>query len=207
MVRLLLLLFVVCLAILIAAMLLLPAWGFLLALVGVFLLVMLVLNVGTNRITTSLFMIPFKAKGAVLRKASAEVHSVEAAEAPSESRRGEHAGDGKPPAREEPREYYRVDVTITPRPALGRFKHWEPGELLVVPYGAKVTANDDTTDASGPETLEVFENGRFGPDEGYKYFGPQRLRMLVSVPPGAPRRLKFRYYLEAFGDVRLPQVP
>ena len=77
----------------------------------------------------ALFLMPFKAKGAVLRGATARVHSVEHAPEP----RRDGAEDGEPA---EPREWYYVDVTVTPGPSTGAFRHWEQGELLFARPGA-----------------------------------------------------------------------
>jgi hypothetical protein len=51
---------------------------------------------------------------------------------------------------------------------------------------------------------EVFGEGRFGPDEGMKYFGPQRLRLRVGVLAGGEQSLAFRYDFEKFGTLTLP---
>jgi len=64
--------------------------------------------------------------------------------------------------------------------------------------------DDDTDDgACAIHNLQVEEEGQFKPHEGMKYPGPQRLRMVLAVQPGVTA-LKFRYYFEAFGEVRLP---
>src|SRR2546430_12006750 len=52
-------------------------------------------------------------------------------------------------------------------------------------------------------SLDVQQEGAFKPDEGFKFEGPQRLRLLIAVKPGTSR-LKFRYYFEEFGAVVLP---
>jgi hypothetical protein len=60
----------------------------------------------------------------------------------------------------------------------------------------------DETEAA-VSALEVETDGRFQPDDGMKYGGPLRLRLLVAVRPGQ-RGLRFRYYFEVFGHVELP---
>ena len=210
MVRIILLVMVVLVAVLVAAVRYLPWWGVLLTLAGEALALYLVFKFAFRRILAALFMIPFKAKGAVLRGATTAVHSIEAAEAPpsrGDASPDDEEGDStvdspRPPAL--PRAYYRLDVTITPRPPTGRgFQHWEPGELMILPANARASLDedDDTAEVAG---LELFQDGRFGPDEGMKYFGPQRLRILFGLKPGAPRRLKFRYYFETFGEFTMP---
>jgi hypothetical protein len=152
-----------------------------------------------------LIVLPFKAKGAVLRGATAQIHSVTAVAPPAP---GEAAGDTEAPADPDqaagPRNYYQLDVTITPRDATGNFTHWEPGELRLARPESGVGVDDETDDGSCTvRSLQVEEEGQFKPDEGMKYPGPQRLRMTVGVQEGVTA-LKFRYYFEAFGEVRLP---
>ncbi len=189
--RLLFVVFLILGAAFVAAIRLLPWWG-LLALFGwlVFSVVALV-KWGLPR----LLRVPFRAKGAVLRGATVHVHLVERAEAPeADGVDGDGAG---------PREHYRIEVTITPRAPSGSFKLWEPRELVLV--GPNARAGDPEADDSAGEIgrIEVEDEGRFAADEGMKYGGPQRLRLLVSTPAGQ-RRVRFRYYFELLGDVTLP---
>lgn len=166
------------------------------------------------------FMSPFKAKGAVLKNAKAEVHSVQTAARPLdrpalEHRRNdgddedfdeddeddfdEHDEEGGPAA-EEPRDYYQVEVTVTPYAPTGAFKLWEPGELQLVKPGIGWDDADDTCEVY--ET-EIWRDGQYYPDEGMKYGGELRVRLLIGVKPGT-RKLEFRYYFEPFGEVVLP---
>ncbi|MBI1374641.1 MAG: hypothetical protein GC159_18135 [Phycisphaera sp.] len=72
----------------------------------------------------------FTAKSMVLRGATAVVHSVEIADAPDYG--GGFDGDDAEP--DGPRRYYRIDVTITPKPQRNTpFGLWEPAELTIVP--------------------------------------------------------------------------
>ena len=87
MVRIILLVMVALVAVLVAAVRYLPWWGVLLTLAGEALALYLVFKFAFQRILAALFMIPFKAKGAVLRGATTVVHSIEAAEAPPSRRR------------------------------------------------------------------------------------------------------------------------
>lgn len=199
MVRILLALFVACLAALVAALVYLPWWGFLLVLLGVFLALMGVARLLTGRLGTMLFSIPFRAKGAVLRRAGVEVHSVEAVAAP-EGVGDDEGGDDDDGA---PRDHYRIDATITPRPGPGPFQFWEPGELMLVPADARV-ALDDMPEGAGLTSIEIDSDGAFGPDEGMKYHGALRLRFAVAVPRGWSRKVAFCYYFSKFGTVTLP---
>ncbi len=150
---------------------------------------------------------PFKAKGAVLSGAQATLHSVGAAEQPArrydpdeedgEITEGEDAGP-----RPQPR-WYRIDVTITPRANVGAFRLWEPGELQLVP-GPGSEADPDN--ALSFEEVRVWQHGSFRDDEIGKYEGPQRLELLAGIPEGVDV-LRFNYYFEQFGEVRLPASP
>jgi len=195
MMRIVLGLFVLCLAVLVAALVYLPWWGFLLTLVMMFFGLMAVANLLMGRLGTTLLSIPFQAKGAALRKAKVDVHSVEPADAPP-LRKGIN-DDG-------PHDYYRIDVTIKPSPNFGPFKHWEPGDLGLMPASAKFKPMEEVPERVGVSEVEVYQSGRFVPDEGLKYFGPQRLRLLVGAKRGADRKQKFHYYFETFGAVTLP---
>ncbi len=213
MVRIILLFMVALVAVLVAAVRYLPWWGILLALAGKALALYLGFKYAFQRILTSLLMIPFKAKGGVLKGATTVVHAIEAAEAPPSRRDDSHEDEelnsevDSPQTPALPRTYYRLDVTITPRPPTGRgFQFWEPGDLMLIPANTKVTFESDDDDTAEVAEVELFQDGQFGPNEGTKYFGPQRLRILFGLAPGAPGRLKFRYYFETFGEFPMPDA-
>ncbi len=179
----------------VVAIRMLPWWGGLALLAGLALAVAILLRWGLPR----LLKLPFRAKGAVLRDAAVEVHSIERSEAPASEPSDEDAvavGRG-------PGEHFRLDVTVTPRASAGPFTLWEPGELTIVGPDARAGGPEAGETAFDVRALEVREDGRFQPDSGMKYEGPQRLRLLVVVPRGQ-RRLRFRYYFEIFGGVSLP---
>jgi hypothetical protein len=153
-----------------------------------------------------LTVLPFKMKGAVLRGATAQVHSITAVAPPPAPAPGETAADTEPDPDEAaaPRCFYQLDVTITPKQPTGKFTLWEPGDLSLMRPESGVGVDDETDDGSCTiRALEVEEEGQFKPNEGMKYPGPQRLRMTLGVAQGVTA-LKFRYYFEAFGEVRLP---
>jgi hypothetical protein len=161
-----------------------------------------------GRIVNRLFLMPFKAKGAVLHNAEAQVHAIQPAELPPSMQPAiEYHGDDEDASKESEveealeRNYYRLDVTITPQQPTGPFQHWEPGELVLGLPGKQWDEDDDSCQV---KTLEVEQDGQFQSDEGYKFGGPQRLRLLIGVLPGI-ERLAFRYYLEEFGAVILPK--
>jgi hypothetical protein len=172
----------------------LPWWALLLGAVGLIVIGKFVVK----RLFFKLLLKPFQLKGAVLKGATAEVHSVSAV----------------PPSRDEsassepsPKPCYAVDVTITPGSSNTPFGAWEPGELRLVLPESKVDpspdAPSDEDDTCEIQKVEVQQEGNFQPDEGFKFPGPQRLRLLIAVKPGTAR-LKFRYYFEEFGSLPLP---
>lgn len=62
----------------------------------------------------------------------------------------------------------------------------------------------DTDDAAVGAVLdvEVWDDGAWIEDEGMKYSGPQRVKLLAGVMDGV-RACRFRYYFEVFGHVEL----
>ena len=184
-------------AVVVAAVRMLPWWVLFATAAGLALAMPTLLRWGLR----SLLKLPFRAKGAVLRNAAVDVHAIERAEPPALEPSDEAASAAGP------HEHFRLEITITPPAAAsGPFTLWEPGELAIVGPDARAgeprtgEANFDVRD------LEIREDDRFQADSGMKYGGPQRLRLLVAVPPGQ-RRLRFRYYFEVFGSVSLPAPP
>jgi hypothetical protein len=164
------------------------------AVVGGIVLLILAGYFFSGRILEALFKIPFRAKGAVLRAATAEIHSLGAAVKPEGGEEEEDAN----------RRYFVLDVTIKPVARSGTgFQLWEPGELQLVSPDAKAEDTDADGDLCEIKRIEIESEGGFVPDEGMKYGGPQRLRLTLSAAPEA-RQLQFRYYFELFGNVSLP---
>jgi hypothetical protein len=193
--RMIFLLFMVSTVALVAVVRLLPWWAVIALFAVLFLAARSFLRWGLPRA----LWLPFKAKGAVLHDAVVDVHSIERVELPSPKGSDEEELAVEPG----PHEQFRIDVTITPRTPTGAFTLWEPGELRIV--GRDARAGDPEADAADFEirSLEVQEDGRFQPDSGMKYPGPQRLRLWVAVPRGQPS-LRLRYYFEIIGNVTLP---
>jgi hypothetical protein len=103
-----------------------------------------------------LMLMPFRAKGAVLKGASARVHGVSPAGASGESRK-----------------HYLVEVTITPSDPKGPFSLWEPGELRLVrpesvlrPYSGEP---DDEDNECTITRIQIEDEGQWKDDEGMKY--------------------------------------
>ena len=173
----------------------------------------------------------FEIKAKVLRGATAEVHSVEAAPVPpppvidqdddenedddeedeeyedEEDDEGDEE-DADDESEERDLNYYRIDVTIRPGAAEGPMTHWDVTDLCVVDVKAppiSLNLGDDTDAGEGFlfQDVKIFEDGQLHPDEQGKYQGSQRINILVGVPPEL-RELKFRYYTEQFGRIVLP---
>jgi hypothetical protein len=173
----------------------LPWWSLVL---GAVLLIMLG-KLFVGRMIRKLFLMPFQAKGAVLSGATAQMHTVSPVEASPDTE--DSYGS---------REHYLVEVTITPAASVeGPFSLWEPGELrLVRPEFVLRPESDDPDDddnACEVTKIEIENEGQWTEDEGMKLGGPQRLRLTLAVQPGV-RGLKFRYYFEEFGLIRLLQA-
>jgi hypothetical protein len=180
----------------------LPWWA--LALIG--LALAFGLKFAMKRILTYLFVAPFRMKGVVLKSATIQVHSVAPASTPPGDPNRLRADPSTPDQEPISRQYFDLDVTIHPDGSNGKFPLWEPGELrLVRPEAKTALANDQDNDACVIKQVQIEQAGQFQPEEGYKYEGPQRLRLLLAVHEGV-RQLKFSYYFEEFGEVRLPVV-
>lgn len=201
-----------------------------------------------------LFKMPFKAKGKVLRGATAEVHRITVAGPPPpepETSREElrrlraEYGDGdddeldddddfdeeldaqERAAREVPRDYYEVEVTITPQKTTGPFHHWDIGDLSLVTPDKKWDIDDlgvcdvysvnivrdgiviparRISDLEGDDEAEDEdddETDEDGLDFGGKVMGPHRVKMHIGVRKDI-RELAFGYYFERFGKLELP---
>lgn len=171
-----------------------------------------------------LFSMPFRAKGKVLRKASVEIHSVRAAAVPARKPAAEKArlsdesngaededdDDVEDHESEEPdvaREYYEIEVTITPQTPTGPFLYWDFSEVALVRPGKRWDEDDDTCRVESADlvregTVLLDAGEKDDDDDGTKVAGPRRLRMLIGVKPGV-RELVFNYYFESFGRLQL----
>jgi hypothetical protein len=174
----------------------LPWWGSVLMLLGL----LVAAKFAGKFLLKKLIVLPFKMKGAVLRGATAQVHSITPVAPPTAT----ESDEAEATAEAVPRHYYQLDVTITPKEPTGKFTLWEPGDLSLMRPESGLGVDDDTDDGSCTISgRQVEEEGQFKPYERMKYPGAQRLRMTLGVADGVTA-LKFRYYFEAFGEVRLP---
>ena len=143
-----------------------------------------------------LFKLPFRAKGAVLKDAKAYIHAVRATVVP------QHDEDVYSEDETADFNYFRIDLTIIPDPATGNFKHWEPGDLRLVPLDIDIDFHDDGDAYIRIEDIKIYDGETLHPDDGYKFEGKQHLRLLVGARPDI-QQAKFRYYFEEFGEVQL----
>jgi hypothetical protein len=145
-----------------------------------------------------LFLAPFKAKGAVLRGAKVEIHSIVPAAKPAELNEGEEEELEHKNAR-----FFALDVTINPQNNPGPFRSYDPSEISLVEFGKAISVDDETESSVGDVVkVEVFHNGTYHP---YDENAPEsnRMRLIARVKPG-PRKLAFRYYFESFGEIVVP---
>ena len=157
-----------------------------------------------GRLLKRLFLMPFKAKGAALRGARVDVHSVSATQRPAPRvEEGEEAEEGDDDENRN-RNFFLVELTVTPTGQSEGFSMWEPGELRLVRPGHD-PENSEDPDVADVVALEIFQEGAWQTEEGMKYEGPQRLRLTAAVDPQV-ERLQCQYYFEVFGDVVLPRV-
>lgn len=201
--------------------------------------VILLGKVFAGRLLLWLFSLPFRAKGKVLRGATAEVHRVLPAAAPvlertalltsvrsprengagneldlqAEDANGndsDYESDEEPDV---PRDYYELEVTITPKLATGPFHYWDFTEVSLIQPGKRWDADDDTcrvasvklvgAPTSIPRPPENNPQAETSDDDGTKVAGPCRLTLLIGVKSGV-RELVFNYYFETFGRLQLP---
>ena len=148
----------------------------------------------------------FEVKSQVLRGADATIHSVQPVPQPPPQEEIDDPDEADAPP--ENANYYRLDVTITPKPSEGPMHHWDLGDLRLVPFDTPATSLEKMQDEGDIEQYpldqtEVKTGEHFAADEQGKYEGPQQIRATVAVPPHV-RELKFQYYAEQFGHVPLP---
>jgi len=173
----------------------------------------------------------FATKSRVLRGAMCEVHRVELTAPPVIRRALPDASDdaGDEEDEDQPAEpdeqiqdvedepahtpvagerFVLIDFTITPKPGQSRMSHYEPSELLLIPFDRRISLEEDPTSSreSGRlmEIRLVDENGQETEDFD-KLPGRARFRAIFACPSTFTGRAKFQYYFESFGDVMLPQ--
>lgn len=187
----------------------------------------------------------FSAKGKVLRGATAVVHRVTPVPKPQSEWEAEQdqlnngrretdlesspadmetlqrqlreAEDWDEDDEEVARDYYEIEVTITPIAQSGPFSHWEYTELTLVKPDQSWRDFDDSCrvesidlvrdgiivqHADGSRVTE-FDDELDADDDGTKVVGAHRLKMVVGIQQGI-RDLAFNYYFVKFGELHLP---
>jgi hypothetical protein len=183
----------------------LPWWALIILLVGGGLGLQWVVKYGLKQA----FLLPFKAKGQVLKGAAVQVHNVQPTHMPT----AQQDVDSHPGAVADQRaryhqlKWYTVDVSIAPQQVESAvpFSAWDPSNLLFVVPGQKVKSLADLADhpVSEIHNYEIYQTNRFQSDAEGKHLGSQRLKFHVGIEPGIST-LQFRYYLELFGQVEFP---
>ena len=121
---------------------------------------------------------------------------------------GENAeDDGESDEETKKNRYVLVDFALTPKPGGGVMQFYDPGELLLVPFNARISLTEDPTadgvSASAHDLTLINESGAETKDFD-KLTGSSHLRVTFQCPQSLRGRVKFRYYFEAFGDLTLP---
>ena len=158
-------------------------------------------------------------KSRVLRGASMKLHSVtpvakpeykpeiedeqDSVEASTEDATEEEAD--LPAEPEEPREYFAVDVTISPKDG-ATDAVWEASEFILVSERISSLAEleDDKKELGTIEQVKVWTGSEWGPDDQGKYPGEQRLLLTFAVKPNTSTAW-LNYYNEPIGTMELPR--
>jgi len=197
----------------------LPWWGTIMFLVaeGILLLwgVPKLFVFGAKRVAIGLFT----TKSRVLRGAMCQVHEVRLTTPPVIRREltGESAGtsdiqdsNNVTPTMKTTAgtRFILIDFTITPRPGQSRMTHYEPSELMLIPFDRKISLEKDPTDSGDAGTLRqirLVDDAGAETEELDKLTGPARYRAIFECPPTLTGRAKLQYYFETFGDLMLPE--
>lgn len=133
-------------------------------------------------------------KSKVLRKATMTVHSLVPVPRPLT---GEDEGEP-----EEPKHYYDIDVTISPRDSTSQ-EVWEPAELTLTSQQITSVTDIQNKQVGFADQVLVWNGSKFGPDNPGKYPGVARLKITFAVKPGNSR-VWLHYYNETIGSMELP---
>jgi hypothetical protein len=182
----------------------LPWWALIMVIVGGALAAKWGVQYGMKQ----LLLLPFKAKGQVLKGANLQVHNVQPIAMPTLVRNADtHEGEfADTRARYHQLKWYSVDVSILPTPQdKAAFPAWEPGEMVLVPPGQKIIDLESLgkVEAATIHDYQIFQDDRFTIDHDGKHLGSQRVKFTVGVQP-EHQILQFRYYLELFGQIEFP---
>lgn len=159
----------------------------------------------------------FTMKSKALRGATLVVHSItpvakpefpedsEEESAESDDSEEESEEDDAEMEPEEPKEYFAIDMTITPQTSEWE-SVWEPSELMLSSekVSSMIDLHDESKQIGSTEAVAIWNGTEFGDDDPGKYPGPKRLRVTFGVKPGTSRA-SINYYAEALGEVELPR--
>lgn len=196
MARIILLFVVACITAFYFAVKYLPWWG----VAGGVVVGLVLMKVVGGYLLKKLFLMPFKAKGAVLKGARVTVHSVAMVAPPPPSGEEEEDADLKRFTN-----HYLIDATIVPGENKGPFHCWNPEEIELIQYGKAVDPDADEEDRKdGTVTgVEVFAENAYHKFDGEKFTDSNRFRFRVRAQPKL-KRASFSYYFATFGDIQLP---
>lgn len=151
-----------------------------------------------------------RTKSQVLRGASADIHSVRPIAEPPEMTDDEVEPDEDMIDSERvqiPMNWYEVDVSIyPPTNPNGPMTHWNVDDLILIPFDVDVSEDMESLQSSeqfGMVNLMTVENGEARDLDDGQVTGPLRFRFDIAIPRGI-REVKFRYFFESFGRIRLP---
>lgn len=156
-----------------------------------------------GRLLGKALRVPFKLKGQPLRDARVRVHAVRRAAPPPP----DPQDDDQDP---DPREWYVIELTVSPGADPGKFRFWDPTELVLVAPDDDPDDPHDDKEWGQVARARVWRDGAWAPVDENLEASELRVRLLVGLRPGPPRSLRFRYYLEVFGHLdlaRATQVP
>jgi hypothetical protein len=205
-------------ALTVVAFIYLPWWQALIVVLAMILAIVmgvrfLLRNLG--KILSDSMLKMFEVKSQVLRGAQVQVNSVQPTTAPAdtddeESEAPSEGGSATRPLRRQV-DYFLIDVTIKPAGVQGPMQHWDLDDLRVVPFDTPAATLQEMAGDDAAESIEgydlrdvkVMENHQFVADQQGKYEGPRQISAVVGVPSHV-RELKFQYYGEQFGHIKLP---
>ena len=134
-----------------------------------------------------------------------EEEETEEEEEPNEAEEVDDAEPDSPDEAEEPKEYFAVDVTITPKNG-DADGFWEATEFMLFSERISSMAEMERSDneLGTVEEVKVWNGSEWGPDEPGKYPGEQRLLMTFAVKPNTSTAW-LNYYNEPIGTLELPR--
>jgi hypothetical protein len=148
------------------------------------------------------------AQGTPLADALVEVHSIDAAEPPTERSQIDLEADPEEydldlDADDKPgtTDYFWVDATVAPHVPQAK---WDPSALFVVQRDFEPEEELAFCETMGlVHSLELKRDGEFVSHGSGNVVGPQRLRILFAVPHGL-QNAKFAYHFTYFGSLTFP---